>query len=98
MLGKRLTNLVARWMDSLKLPVFWMTGRIDSPLETVKSCVTFSDAALLDRSATVQPTVPLTLVDAGKVAIIGQTIALLEVVVVPIASHDSTKEIVTFRL
>jgi hypothetical protein len=98
MLGKRLTNLVARSMDSLKLPMLRITGGVGSPLEMVRSWVTFSDADVLVRSASAQSIVPLTFVDLGKVAIIGQAITLLEAAVVPTVSHVSRDEIVTFRL
>lgn len=75
-----------------------MTGRVDSTFEMVRSRVTFSEAEVLERVVTDQATVPLMLVDIGNAALIGQAITLLAAVVVPRVSHDSRKEIVTFRL
>lgn len=92
-----LTSLDARSTDSLKLPVFRMTG-VESPLEMVRSCVTFNIAVVLVRSVRVQPTVPFILAEVGNAAVIGQKITLLVVVVVPRVSHVSRNEIVTFRL
>ena len=96
--GKKLTSLDARSTDSLKLPTFRMTGRVDSTFEMVRSCVTFSEAEVLERVVTDQATVPLMLVDIGNAALIGQAITLLAAVVVPRVSHDSRKEIVTLRM
>ena len=82
--GKRLTSLVARSMDSLKLPVVRMIGRVESPFEMVRWRVTLRDAVVLVRSFTVQPMVPFIFVVIGQVsiielqtAIIGQTKELL---------------------
>ena len=66
--------------------------------EMVRSCVTFNDADMLDRSVTDQATVPLTMVDVGNDAIMGHTITLLAMVVVPRLSHVSRNAIETFRL
>ena len=77
MLGKRLISLVARSIDSLKLPMFRMTGRVESPFETVRSRVTLRDAVVLVRSVTVQPMVPFMFVVIGQVSIIELQTAII---------------------
>ena len=92
MLGNRLTSLVARSIDSLKLPTLAIIGRVESPFEIVRLRVTLSDAAVLVKSVTAQSIVPLMLVDIGKVAVIGHTTTLLGAVV-PSTLQVSRKEI-----
>ena len=82
--GKRLTSLVARSIDSLKLPMFRITDRVEPPFEMVRSRVTLRDAVVLVRSEAVQPMVPFMLVVIGQdssielhTAIVGQTKELL---------------------
>ena len=77
--GRRVDIRVAKLMDSVKLPRVGATGVPASPWDIVRSLVTFRETAVLLRSMTVQPSVPLMSTVDGIIAIMGHTTMLVEV-------------------
>ena len=92
MSGSKVTMRLVRLMDSLKLRAECATSVPRSPLDIVRSRVTFKDAVVLFRSMALQPKVPLMPSADGTVAIIGHTTMLVEVEI-PIGEQDWRKEI-----